>query len=377
MIYKGNYYPDYIWLNKIHTDNNCNKLGSSVANFIIGNRQAGKTVGVGIFALADFLCYGYQSALIGRVEIDFSDRKIMESFWNKSKNFVKEFPEVVKNSPELMKLYPTEVLAAVDWEKVDLTYKEHQAYVNGKLFCYKIVINQFNHNKSNYFENVHNILYDEFIAEDGSQISNEVNAVYNIYDSVARSRDDALYSTAIIFMSNSVTLENQYFVELGIDKLIRSNTKRLLRKEQSFSVEIVNNKIVSDKIEESPFGKLLSAGKVGKKYLGYAQDNCVLDNANFVLPNINLSNANYDCTIIYEGKMFAVYIIDNGKYYFTTKSVQKTCVRKFSVKINDHDLTDRMDRIQLSKYKVAFTDGLLYFNSQLSKNVFVDMLRFI
>ena len=102
---------------------------------------------------------------------------------------------------------------------------------------------------------------------------NEVSAIYNIYDTVARGRDDALKTTSVIFISNVITEASDFHVELNIDREMRADTKRLFRPEKGYCLEKVDNEAVVDKVNASPFAKLLNAGEEGKAYLGYSQAN--------------------------------------------------------------------------------------------------------
>ena len=67
MIKDGYYYPDLIWKHKLHKDEKTGEfVGDCAFCFIEGNRRAGKSVGVGIYALQDYFKYGYQTALVRR-----------------------------------------------------------------------------------------------------------------------------------------------------------------------------------------------------------------------------------------------------------------------------------------------------------------------
>ena len=384
MILNGFYYPNKIWKNKLHTIESTGAPGgSALLSFIVGNRRGGKSVGVGIFAIADFLCYGYKSVLLRRYIREFEDSKApaMENFWQKSFPFISEFPSVVAKDEELKKLYPREVLDKVNWnpDEHELTFQGHTAYIDGIQFCFPVAINLFNKAKNSNFPDVHNIIYDEFIAEDGSRLSGEVNAIYNIYDTIARGRPDALQSTGIIFISNAVTYNNDFFTELKLDREIRKDTKYILREDRAAQVEIVTNEIVSNSILTSAFGKALQFGAVGQLYLGYSQGNAVKDDKSFLSRPSGAKK--YLCNIKYDGNFYAFYSLESGGYYMTDDEIQENFPVSYALRREDHAgktilLTGNLRTI-VRKYKEAYNAGLLCFNSLRSKSAFMELYSFM
>lgn len=384
MILNGYFYPVDQWLNKIHKVEPTGEYeGFSVDNYIVGNRQGGKTVGVGIMCIGDFLCYGYCSVLVRRFEKHFRDaqKPAMESFWMKAWPHRAEFKELIHKVPQLQKLYPLELVDSIDWDKHDINFKEgHRAYIDGALFCYPASLNLFDDYKQADYFNVHNILYDEFVSENGDRLNNEVEALNNLYDSFARNRDDALKSTAIIYMSNSVTDANQFFTEMGIDREIRKDTKKLSRPEKAYTYEKVFNQVAAQKIEDSAFGKKLKAGPRGRDYLGYSQGNEVKDDLSFVK---KLSgDFHYIVNFRYNGKFYALKRhMKTGMYYFTDDKVDKNFPSCFALTIEDHNsetfLMSPEVRRNFAIYKAYYQNCKMMFNSMRSKNVFMELYRFL
>lgn len=384
MILNGYFYPVDQWLNKIHKVESTGEYeGFSVANFIVGNRQGGKTVGTGIMAIGDFLCYGYCSVLVRRFEKNFSDSKkpAMESFWLKAWPFRSEFKELVHKVPALQKLYPLELVDSIDWENHEIDFAEgHRAYIDGKLFCYPASLNLFDDYKQADYFNVHNILYDEFVSEQGERLNNEVEALYNLYDSFARNREDALKTTAIIFMSNSVTDANAFFTELQIDREIRKDTKKLKRPQKAYTYEKVYNEIAADKMTTSPFGTLCSSGPRGRDYMGYSQGNETKDDMSFVQ---KLSgDFTYITNFRFGKKLYSLKRhLKSGMFYFTDEGIDRTFPLCYSPTLEDHTqgalLIDSQARVRFKRYKNMYQQGNLFFNSMRSKNAFMDLYRYL
>lgn len=354
------YYPHWIWAHKLHMNEKTGEYeGECVFCFIEGNRRAGKSVGVGLACIDDFIKYGYKCVLLGRTR-DFFDKKDklgMENFWNKC----------FRHSPHAK-------------EHV-LTFEGHHAYIDGILFCYPVHINKFNAAKNRDFDNVRTIIYDEFMAEDGSNLPNEFTSVINIYDTIARSRDDALQTTSVIFISNCVTKVSEFHIELGIDRLLRSDTKRLFRPEEGFCVEVVNNENVVEDVVTSAFGRLCQASNAGQQYLGYAQGNDFKDNDAFVDPNV-FCNPTYLYNLYYDGKLYAVmFMQDKGILYFSDSKLNPQWPRTFSITKEDHSIDMQLLnhdlKVKMDTLKTNFGTGRLWFNSMRAKQAFLEIYKYI
>lgn len=360
MIKDGYYYPDWIWKNKLHKNETTGEYcGSCVYNFIEGNRRAGKSVGVGIYALQDFFRYGYKTVLLRRYLKDFENasKPAMENFWTKSWGFC---PEA---------------------EGHELTFEGHTAYIDGVIFSYPVAINLFNEYKNSNFDNVHTIIYDEYMTEQGTRLKGEVSALYNLYDTIARGRNDALLTTSVIFISNVVTAVNDFHVELGIDREIRKDTKRILRSEKGYCLEIVKNETVADGVLQSPIGRLMASGSMGRDYLGYSQGNQFKDNNDFV-EKLTISKGVYLYNLIHEGKYYSVRLLpDMGLYYITDNAVNLQFPRCYAVTKDDHTVNTVIIsgplKHTMKQLKEAYNSGVLRFNSMRSKNMFLDIYRYL
>lgn len=384
MILNGYYYPVDQWVNKIHKNEVTGEYeGFACDNYIVGNRRGGKTVGVGIFSLADYLIYGYKSVLVRRFEKNFSDSKkpAMESFWRKAWPHKAEFPAVVRACPALQKMYPLELVDKIDWNAHEISFQEgHKCYIDGELFCYPASLNLFDDYKQADYFDVHNILYDEFVSENGERLQNEVEALNNLYDSFARHRADALKTTAIIYMSNSITDANQFFTELGIDKEIRKDTKKLLRPEAAYTYEKVFNEVAAEELEDSAFGKKLKAGPRGRDYLGYSQGNETKDDMSFVK---KLSgDFHYIANIRFNGKIYALKRhVKTGFHYFTDDKIDKQFPACYAMTPDDHTdgtwIMPLETRKRFRMYKELYQAGRMLFNSMRTKNVWLDVYRYI
>ena len=366
MIKNGYYYPDLIWEHKLHKDENTGEYkGDCAYLFIEGNRRAGKSVGVGIYALKDFFKYGYKTALVRRYLKDFEDKKkqAMENFWKKAWFTCLKYGYIE------------------DLDKHEMTFDGHIMYIDGVVFCYPVALNLYNDYKNNMFENVHTIIYDEFVTEQSTRLKDEVFAMFNIYDTIARSRDDALKTTSVIFISNVISNANDFHAELGIDRELRTDTKKLIRPQYGYMVEIVNNKTASDEMNDSVIARVMGKSETGRRYLGYSQNNESKDDDSFILTKPK-GKFYYMFNITYDKKVYGMrYFPEHGAFYFSDCDVDKTFPQNYACTKDDHTVNTTLItsilRPQLKKYQVYYASGLLWFNSQRAKRVFLELFRYL
>lgn len=379
MIRNGYYYPDYIWKNTCHSNEITGKAeGECAFGFAVGNRRAGKSVGIGIFAIADFLLFGYENVLIRRYLDDFKKKKAMENFWMKSWNYFQEFPNIVKSDVKLQEIYPLDLVENFNWDGHEMTFSENHAYIDGKCFSYPCALNKYNDFKNENFKNIHKLIYDEFITEDGSRLDKEVFALYNVLDTAARGRDNALNTTAVIFISNSITNVNDFYIELGIDKELRADTKRLYRPDKGYVLECVMNNAAADEMNTSKIAKVMQ-GSIGQQYLGYSQGNEVKDDESFVE---RLSGRmNYLYNLKYDDKLYAIkYHYEECCYYMTDEGVDETA-HCYALQREDHTLDTVLLttalRAKMGIVKSFYASGFMRFSSFRCKSIFLDFYRYL
>jgi len=397
MILNKYFYPDKQWLNAPHRIEpsgtyeedeftgekvfNGEYSGDILAHFIQGNRKAGKTVGVGIFLIADFLLYGYQSVLLRRYISDFEKDKAMETFWMKSWPYRSEFPKVVEKHPKLQELYPLELVRNFDWLNHDIIFKNNQAIVDNKVMCFPATLygkGPTAFKEAGPFTDIHKIIYDEFIPEkDAPVIQGEVRKWAIIAETAARGRQDALQTFGAIFISNAVTDDHQWAKEYDFKHTAKKDAHFFVKNmEKGFTLEKVENTAVSQEMETSALGTFLKGSATGQAYLDYSQSNKTQDDMSFV--EKMGGDMRYLFNISYEGSLYAMkYDIANGLYYFTDEGVDKEFKNSYATTREDHSLDTVLITTTLRKrmlsIKMAYSSGQMRFSSIMSKNVFMDI----
>ena len=401
MILNGYFYPDKQWLacpHRIEPSGGYEEDGFTgeevftgeydgeiTAHFIQGNRKAGKTVGVGIFLIADFLLYGYQSVLIRRYMNDFNSDKAMETFFMKAWPYRSEFPKVVAKHPKLQKLYPLELVKNFDWDNHEIDFKNNQCLIDNKVACYPAVLygkGPTAFKEMGPFTNVHKVIYDEFIPEkDAPSIQDEIRKWAIIYETCARGRRDALKTIGALFISNTVTDDHIWAKEYVFKETMRKDDHFFVtNKKRCYTIEKVHNTAVSEEMEESSFARFLRGSVQGSAYLDYSQSNITQDDKSFVerLPG----DMRYLFNIKYNDSIYAMkYDVFNSLYYFTDEGVDKEFKNAYAVTRDDHSLNTTLITSILRKrmlgIKLAYGSGQMRFNSIISKNVFMDIYPFI
>lgn len=397
MILNKHFYPDKQWLNSPHRIEPSGEYtedpftgekiftgeyeGSIVAHFLQGNRKAGKTVGVGIFLIADFLIYGYQSVLIRRFAADFDKDKAMESFFMKGWPYREQFPKIVKQHPKLQRLYPLELVENFDFKNHEIEFKNNKCLIDGKIASYPAVLygkgpTQFK--EMGPFTEVHKVIYDEFIPEkDAPQIQDEIRKWAIIFETACRGREDALRTTAAIFISNVVTDDHIWAKEYVFKEVTKKDAHYFCKNiKRGYTLEKVLNKAVSEEMEDSALATFLRGSVAGSEYLDYSQSNVSQDDTTFV--EKLTGNMNYLFNIHYCGQIFAMkFNIDNNLYYFTDEGVDPQYKNSYACTRDDHSLDTRLITTQLRRrtcrIKMCYSNGGMRFSSIISKNAFMDI----
>lgn len=369
MIKNGHFYPDWQWKKKLHKNEETGEYEGDCAFCILeGNRIGGKSVGVAIYALWDFFKYGYRCCFTTRYKDDIEDSKTLplESFWKKGWDFIN-----------------SDVVRVPDIEAHELTFKGHHAFIDGKLFCYPTALSTAGKGKRGHYENVHTIIMDEYIAEGERELDDEMAAVYRLYDTVARGRDDALETTSMIFISNCVSEASSVKDELGISKEIRNDTKRVDRgKTKGWCYERMFNKAVSDNYKNSAISRAQMCGDIGQMYQGYAQNNKWQDNNSFVQKKKPTGKCESLFNIRHLGKLYGImFYAKEEKYYMTDEGVDETNPLSFAMSTDDHVndtlMRDKFAKIHLQQLKLRFNRGDLIFANMNCKKAFMDFYKYL
>lgn len=203
---------------------------------------------------------------------------------------------------------------------VSVTYKGGEYKCNDKLLGYALPLSLQQKYKSGAYDKVRTIIYDEFMIAPGSSAryiggrngsSAEVEAMSSLYQTVDRGPDRPYRNeTRVVFLGNAGTYYNPFFVEYGIDRWLRPETKYLAPKGALYVVEQTAETEATKTIKES-YSYQLSSQKTkdyayGNKYADLLRSAAFIERS----PAGDRSPL---FTMAYEGQMYGVYAyMDKG-----------------------------------------------------------------
>jgi hypothetical protein len=165
---------------------------NGVYNFILGARGLGKTYGAKRKAIRDYLNKGDQFIYLRRYNTEL--KSVKTTF---IADIAHEFPQLTfRLQGEELQARPTGT--DKQWDTM----------------CYFVALSKTQQKKSVSYPRVKTIIYDEFIIDRGviHYMANEVKAFNDFYSTVDRYKD----KTRVLFLANSVSIMNPYFIEWDI-----------------------------------------------------------------------------------------------------------------------------------------------------------------
>lgn len=314
-------------------------------NFCLGNRSAGKSFYWKRYVIKRFLEKKEQFIYVRRFKSDLDS--VIDTFFND---------------------------VEIKFADHEFKIKDDKFYIDNEVAGYGIPVSTFSKFKSVMFDRVTTILFDEFIPENGRYIGGrdkpflEVESCMNFFQSVARGYGKPIRDNVkFIFISNTVTMNNQYFWFFKIDKLLKPETKFL--KGNGFCVEIAFNAEISDTIKTSKFGKAIA----GSRYDEFANANAFYLDDNTFIEKMQ-GRGLYYYNILSDGVLYAVYrFMEDGFWYITDKGVDNDFRVCYALTIADQGVNHIGLYAMGSKIKTlrnAYAFGGIRFNNQKSKAMF-------
>lgn len=222
------------------------------------------------------------------------------------------------------------------------------------------------------FSRVAHMLFDEYQAEDGRYLENEIDKLMSLHTTVARGDGKQHRRVPLFMASNTVTILNPYYSALGITKRIRHNTKIL--KGTGWVMERTYNESAKNSFQGSAFNQAFASSD----YFNYASENVYL-NDNMSLIEKPKGAGDYVLSCKYNNEYYSFVQYDNLIYVNDT--YDKTFTRMVCFNVND--VTD--DRsIMISRYDVTveilrgwFKKGCMRFKNLKCKEMALDLLSYL
>lgn len=320
---------------------------NALLNFVIGERGVGKTYNAKKFCITDYIKSGHQFIYIRRFKTELETS--LSTF----------FDDLQNNG---------------DFEDLALTVKKRKEYyvfeMDGEEIGYGIALTTSSILKSTAFPKVKNIIFDEFLINQGSAyhyLRDEVTQFLECVETIGRLRD-----LRIFLLGNATTITNPYFAYFDLSLPYGSEYKSF--KNGLICVNYIKNPAYRRAKRESRFGKLID----GTDYGDYAIDNKFLfDDKNFIQKKTPVSKF-WACFII-DGVHVGLWRDFKTGLMYLSNSYDPNASLQFSCTLKDHKTNTifiQYRKNPLIKLIVEnFCSGNLFFENQVVKNVSMKLIN--
>ena len=310
-------------------------------NFIVGGRGIGKTYGAKKKVILDFLRLGHQFIYLRRYK---EERMAAGNFFA---DVGQEFPddEFRVHQHELQHKTPDD-----KWETMG----------------YVIALSTAQKLKSKVFNEVHTIIFDEFILEKGftRYLPQEESAFNNFYSTVDRWND----RVKVYFLANAVSINNPYFVAYKID----ADREWVKRKRGFIVVHFPQSTEFNNEAEKTRFGQFIA----GTEYSDYALGNQFADNTPRMIGE-KPHSARYFCSIDIDGSWVSLWKFQrDSKRWFYGSSKQPRETINFTLDPNkvSEECVYLAKNADLTKVlRTAFGHGRMLFDKPATRNLFLSI----
>lgn len=320
---------------------------NAVYNFICGARGLGKTYGAKDKVIKKFLRLGEQFIYLRRFKTEMRAAKAF-------------FDDIAHTFPGMLfRLNGDQFEVCREPAK---NRKENVWEVMG----YAIALSTAQNQKGRAFPKVRTIIFDEFIIEKGlvHYLPDEATVLTNFYSTVDRNRNN----TRILFLANSISIENPYFVKY---KIRPEKVGDLIVSYKGFMVaHFVDSADFNQEVYKTRFGEFIE----GTDYADYALGNEFADNHELMIAK-KPSDAEYAYTLETRGGTFSVWFHrKEGNYYLQEKRPGQEL--KYTMIPNKVDTDNRLllknDEI-LRMLRASFKNGLMRFDESHTRNAMLDV----
>lgn len=220
------------------------------------------------------------------------------------------------------------------------------------------------------FSQIEQMLLDEYQTESGKYLDKEIEKFQSLYLTIARGGGKQSRHVDVFMCGNNVTLMNPYFINFGIHKRLKDDTKMM--RGNGWVAEFLFNKSASQEIRSNSFFHAFK----DERYMAYSTENVYLSDASIFVGKIS-GRAKYLFTILHENTLYGVReFFDKGIMYIS-KQPDNSCKQVITFKASDHNANTMM----LSHYsylwkniKDAYYKGWLRFDDIQTKNDIFDIL---
>ncbi len=327
---------------------------NAVFNFVVGARGLGKTFGAKKFVIKDAIKRGNQFIYLRRYRTELNGRGTFFA------DIEQEFPD-----------YDLRVNGNVaEYAPIGTRDEKKRKWT---IMGYFVSLSTAQTQKSIAYPKVKTIIYDEFIIEKGAlhYLPDEAIAFNNFFSTVDRWKD----KTRVLFLANSVSIMNPYFLEYDIKP--DEEGEFVQRRDGFILCHFVDSELFGTAVYRTKFGKFIA----GSEYADYSVGNQFKDNHDAML-DTKSSNAVYTYTLETRQGIFSVWIdyggpMSGGPFFYIQERRPKqellfTLVDEWMT--SEKTLVTTSDKL-MQYLRSGFRNGKAFFDSSKSRNAFTEVFR--
>lgn len=324
------------------------------------NRSGGKTTYFSRYLVNRFLKHGEKFALLYRYNYELDS--VAEQFFKDISRLF--FPNYLMYSAKRSKgIYH------------ELYIGENNGDNTHYMPCgYAISINSADQIKKrgHFFSDVSRILFDEFQSETNHYCDREIEKFISIHTSIARGKGEHARYVPVIMLSNTVSLINPYYIELGIAERLKADTKFL--RGNGFVLEQGYIDSASKAQKESGFNRAFA----NNKYVAYSSENVYLnDSHSFIEKPIGKSR--YLGTLKYKGNEYGIREYPEQGYLYCDDRIDNSFTYKIAITTADHDINYVMlkkNEFFLNNMRYYFEHGCFRFKDLKCKEALLKAISY-
>lgn len=318
-----------------------------ILNFVLSNRGGGKTFNMTCWCIDDFLKTKRQAVWVRRNANQLRGDKDAPGILDDNRFF-----SAVQKEGK----YPD----------VKLEIKGNVGYINDEPAITFVALSTSRRKlKSMNLPYVNKIIFDEFI-EDNGYLKDEVEIFLDLFESVARLRDNV----RAVLLANSISVVNPYF--LYFDVKPKSDSRFTVT--DDICIEMFTDDEFIEAKNKTRFGRLIR----GTRYGEYAVNNkWLLDNETFI--ESKTPRAEFMLGMKYNGVMYGFWVDYRVGFIYVNKQYDPSSYSLYCLQRDDHE-TNLLLIKSISESKLvqrvvyAFRNGLLRFEDMSVKNQFYELI---
>lgn len=271
---------------------------------VIGARGVGKTFGLRLQCIRDFLRDGSRFCEITRYKNELSG--VSDGYFNR----LEKMPEC--------KGYVFKTDARFAWI-AEKPPKETDK-PNWKLSGYFVALSDAQRMKKRTFDNVRRLIFDESILERSDRyhryLPNEFGVLANMVDTVSRERADTVgMKPRVYLLGNACDLANPYFAAYGVGTDLKYGYRWYASK--TFLLHYVDpGEYSREKATGTVAGRMFANTEAGKIAIS---NKFIRENSEFI--HNKPKSAKFSFGIVLNGNRFGIWLDQNEGYYYVTDKI--------------------------------------------------------